>query len=347
MDAFTSTAQFIAHEDFQSKEKCLEFLTAHGKEEGCAPLPLNVLQAVITGFSDEIDAKFSELGAKKTAALQWKAAFSCLPEDTFTDGAQLTALVKPLEIDGVEGKSTAQSKYLKITNPKAIRQVCDFLAKLKKKIEDEEVSKTKPKKKGGSRGARKADSDYEIKMVHEDKPPQGNDYAYSLAWSEFTDENATMNKDGNIIRIGAKGNENGTKDIKTRRSKAVKKQRPFLSKTGWDGETETDGVCCDAGITWDRAGGSEVLKKMGIKGAFVMGCSCVAEEGSTKCAKHSKVKESIFDGVYKTGKLAKVPYAQFLWESSQWGDVVADDVDEEWVKSKVGDKWVEAGDWQN
>lgn len=326
MDAITSTAQFISSEDFKDKDKCLEFLTAHGKGAGAEGCPLPILQAIIKGLEEEIDVKFSELSAKETAKAKWQEKWKCEEEDTFQDYKSLTALTKPLEIDGFEAKEIKTGRYLKITNPRVIREVCAHLTSLKEEMEKELVSKTKPKKKGTR--AKKADSEYEIKTLHEDKPPQGSEYDYYLAHGELDDTGATMKKDGKIIRVGAKGNENGTKDIKTQRLKAVKKEMPFLDKD-----------TCDAAITWDRAQGSKVLEGMGIKGAFVMCCSNAVEAGG-KCDRHHG-KKSIFDGVYKTGKLAKVPYAQFLWECNEYGDVVGEDVDEAWVKSKVGSKWVD------
>jgi len=170
--------------------------------------------------------------------------------------------------------------------------------------------------------AKKPDKDWEINILNPDNP-QGAEYKYYLGDADIA-EGVVAYKDQPLPKelvIGATG-----KPVKERRLKAVRREVPFLS-------TDT----CSACITWDRAGGSEVLRWAGIAGSFVMCCATKTEGGATYCDNHTKKAPKLgnfWEGNYKVDGMS---YAKFLVEKCG-KNAVGVGVDKDYCVGK-GAKW--------
>ena len=299
--------------------------------------PKVVILTLVKGWAEEIDAKLAAKTKEKTAEEKWE-------EFKATRGGLegLTDIAKAIG-GGVhysnkkvikEGQPLEGEKCRKLTlhNPALIKVALEAIDAKRKEIIAEAMEETKPKTKKTTR-PKKADKDWEIVILNPDDP-QGEEYDYRLGDADigegvfhYKDQSAPKGKDGKpVVVIGKTG-----KPIKKRRIKAVRKEIPFLS-------TDTCGAC----ITWDRAGGSEVLKQAGIAGSFVMCCGAKTEDGAY-CDAHTKKAPKLgnfWEGKYKQTKGSKVAgmsYAKFLVEECG-ANAVGEGVDKDYCES-MGAKW--------
>tara|TARA_Y100001937_G_C7108970_1_gene326553 strand:- start:419 stop:1354 length:936 start_codon:yes stop_codon:yes gene_type:complete len=306
-------AQFLASDATQDRAQVLAFLKAHLPAEEMAAydndaIPVSALVAILKGKSEQIDAALAETKRKEEADGAWD---KLLAEAVEGDGAE--NLRKRAKKIGAKSQLKVlpgdEGAILKITNPHLIQVALRAMRDEKKRVLAEALEATAPKSKkkvsGGVRRTKKADADYEIEYLNEKSEAQGADYAHYLKRGDITDEKALIAKDQKISKCGKK---------KSKRWKAVRKEKAFMPAEPTD--------CCRAAITWDRAGGSLVLKDAGIAGSFRMCCSEKAEDGSHYCSKHAKKKaalgakfEDFWEGEYKTGDLKGTKWSEFLCEA--------------------------------
>jgi hypothetical protein len=322
-----SALAFTKSPDYNNSTKCIEFLQSKGVDVlGMTDaLPPQAFHKCFFQSSDikrmdkvDTDAELREK-AQEEAQVAWTEYKS---KETDED---LKGKVKDTDgiiwVDKFRGGKTG----VFIHNPQLIADVCEFLEKKKAEVIQKKLNEILPQKsKGtGKRATKRGNSEFELDVKNTPETAQGGLYKYVLP----DDEGQVFLKDGKI-QVG-KG-ENG-RDVKPQTYKAVRKDYPFL----------TQGGCC-GGITWDRAPGSKCLSDLGIKGAFVMGCSNNPQEGSDFCVKCDGKRSSVFEGTYKSGTYKGHTYAQVLHTLHQQNGKVLDGLGE-WVYQKVkeGGKWIE------
>lgn len=268
-------------------------------------------------FVDRVDTAIKQEELKQQATAGWTDWLSEEVEE-----------VEGQELDWAQLRARNKKMTLMITNPQVVRFVIEQVENHKESLIASKVAQLQPKKtyknKVGSKKVKRDDSEYDIRWTNDAESAQGKDYPHYLRCGETTDENATTFKDGKIT-TGADGSLK-----KTRTWKSVRKAEPFLS---------ADNHCVGAN-TWDRAGGSQVLSELGIKGSFKMACLEPKAGGDSMfCSKcMSKNKQNIYCDAYKSGKVKGKTYAQVLWECSENG------VDKSVVQERVdshGGKWIE------
>ena len=266
-------------------------------------------------FVDRVDTTIKQEELKQQATAGWT--------DWFNEEVE----VESQELDWAQLRPRNKKMTLMISNPQVIRFVIEQVENHKESLIASKVAQLQPKKtyknKVGSKKVKRDDSEYDIRWTNTEDSPQGQDYKYYLTYGDTTDENATTIKDGKITE-GADGSLK-----KTKTHKAVRKKDVFLPNTSH----------CVGANTWDRAGGSQVLSELGIKGSFKMACLEPKEDGSVFCSKcKSKNKQNIYCNTYKSGKVKGMTYAQVLWECSVSG------LDKPVIQERVeshGGKWVE------
>jgi len=338
---------FMKSADFQSSAKCIEFLRSKGVDihEGMTEV---VPAAAFHGmyFTKENVKKWDKKDSaeelkRKAEERADKAWEDWTAEEVDRDWGELGDEIRELLGKGVGGLHTSKKdspypdKGLKISSKRA----CEFIIKALKEEKDRirrekvgEVIKRTKKANSATRGAKRTDDEYEIVYTNEKDNPQGEDYEYYLDIGEIEDSEALVEKDGKI----QKGKGQNGKDLKKRTWKAVKREQPFLC----------EGKCCGA-ISWDRAGGSDVLKHLGIKGSFRMGCSGDRVDGSMFCGKCDGKAENVFEATYKTGKLKGKTYAQVIVQIDELSETALAPVEDgyeggvEYAKAMIGDKWVD------
>ena len=267
-------AKFLASDAAQDRAQVLALLKANIPTAEYAPIdndaiPLDALVAILRGKSEQIDKSLEEAKRKAEAEGAWD---KLLAEKD--DGE------KPTRIDSKRAKKiggntklgttwtgTGDDKEisgacLKIYNPHLIQIALRAMEEEQSKVLAEAKAPKSKKVGGGVRRTKKADADYEIEYLNDRDDAQGAEYEYFLDSTEdgqdcggsgATDEGALIAKDQKISKDGTK---------KFKRWKAVRKEKPFYQEG-----------TCQAAITWDRAGGSEVLKFWEIAGSFRMCCS--------------------------------------------------------------------------
>lgn len=353
-ETFTTMAEFLETKpDTEVIQKFLETnLAAKTYEElgDLSAYPKPMVIAMLTGFAEEIDVTLATKTKTKTAEEKWEE-FKAQP---YGDGGAkgLTDIAKAI------GKGISYSKKkvireglplggtgcrkLTLHNPALIKVALDAIDAKRKEIIAEAMEPPKPKKK--TTRTKKPDFAWDIVVLNPDDP-QGADYDYYLGDADiaegvfhYKDQSAPKGKDGKpVVVIGKTG-----KPVKKRRIKAVRKETPFLS-------TDT----CSACTTWDRAGGSKVLKQAGIAGSFVMCCDKKTEGGATYCDAHTKKKPKLgnfWEGKYKTSHrgatattdsgvsaVGGMSYAKFLVEKCGAG-AVGEGVDKDYCVG-MGAKW--------
>jgi hypothetical protein len=307
---------------YQDASKCLAFLTEKGVDIAkglTAEMPAVVFHGYFTPEAiAEWDRAATEAELRQKAEGAWDEYKSKSPDPSY----DLKELAD--QTNGALWVKTRGQFGLYINNPQLILDVCGFLKDKRAEVIDAKFAELQPKKKSkatGKRAAKRGNSEFKLDVKNTPETAQGlKDYNYYLP----SDENAVFLKDGKIKKVF-----DGGKDIKPQTYKAVRKEKPFL----------TLGGCC-GGITWDRAAGSKCLEELGIKGAFVMGCSNHPSEGSDFCVKCEGKKSSVFETCYKSGKYKGLTHAQVLWELHQKSGCVLDGLGE-WVRPKCS-KWVES-----
>lgn len=313
-----SALAFTNSIDFQDASKCRQFLIDKGVDipEGMTDaLPVQAFHGFFTQEAIfQWDREATEAELRQKAEKEWEVYKSRTPEADPKVKAEMT--------NGALWVKTRGQFGLYINNPQLIVDVCDFLQGKQIEVVEARYKQLKPpshSKATGKRAAKRDNSEFELDVKNTPETAQGlKDYNYYLP----ADESAVFLKDGKIKKVF-----DGGKDIKPQTYKAVRKEKPFL----------TEGGCC-GGITWDRAAGSECLKDLGIKGAFVMGCSNHPVEGSDFCIKCEGKKSSVFETCYKSGKYKDYTYAQVLWELHQKNGKVLDG-DGAWIEGKCS-KWI-------
>ena len=322
-----SALAFTKSPDYNDGAKCHQFLLDKGVElpEGLtAQMPAVVFHGYFTtkAIADwDKQATIAELREQAKGA--WK-------EWIDAECSESRVVVFKQKCEGIAGG--ADIKYRKVSGNDAlvinsnqmINWVLEQLEQKRAEVIDAKFAELQPKKKSkgtGKRAAKRDNSEFDCYQTNTPENAQGlKDYNYYLP----SDEKAVFLKDGKIKKVF-----DGGKDRKPQTYKAVRKEKPFL----------TQGGCC-GGITWDRAAGSECLKDLSIKGAFVMGCSNHPTDGSDFCIKCEGKKSSVFETTYKSGKYKGYTHAQVLWELHQKNGKVLDGLGE-WVATKVGSKWVD------
>ena len=304
-------AQFLASDAAQDRAQVLALLKANIPTAEYAPIdndaiPLDALVAILKGKSEQIDKSLEEARRKAEAEGAWDKLLSEKDEGE----APAKMLVKRAKkiggktklgttYDGTGDDKKISGACLEIYNPHLIQLALRAMEEEQTKVL-EEAKAPKSKKKASGRRTKKADADYEIEYLNDRDDAQGAEYEYFLTKDDgTTDEKALIAKDQKISKDGTK---------KSKRWKAVRKEKPFYQEG-----------TCQAAITWDRAGGSEVLKAWEIAGSFRMCCSEKHEDGRKYCSKHlasqekkGKKFEDFFDGEYKSGELKGVGWADFL-----------------------------------
>ena len=335
-------AAFTKSTDFQSSDKCIEFLLSKGVEipEGMvAALPAVAFHGYFTAEKiKEWDKKESVAELKKKAEERAEKAWEdWVEDDVDKDWKELGLEIRELLGEGIGGIHTSSKKSaypnagqgMKISSKKAAEFVILALTEKKEKIRQEIVGKViKGKKKaGGTRREKREDNDFEIVYTNEKDEPQGKDYKYYLDNGEEDDVDEVVAKDGKIQE-----GKDGGKDVKKRTWKAVKREDPFLCKD----------KCCGA-VAWDRAAGSKVLVDLGVKGSFRMGCSADKVSGDF-CGKCDGRADNVYQTTYKAGKQKGKTYAQVIVEVQEMsGTAMEGECDEtEWARELIGDKWFEA-----
>jgi len=317
-----SALAFINSADYQDASKCLAFLTEKGVDIAkglTAEMPAVASHGYLTPETiRNWDREATEAELRKKAEGAWDDYKSLTPEADPKVKAEMT--------DGALWVKARGTFGLFITKPQLIVDVSEFLQDKQRDVVDARYQQLNPpkykSKATGKRAAKRDNSEFDCYQTNTPENAQGlKDYNYYLP----SDENAVFLKDGKIKKVF-----DGGKDRKPQTYKAVRKEKPFL----------TQGGCC-GGITWDRAAGSECLKDLSIKGAFVMGCSNHPTDGSDFCIKCEGKKSSVFETCYKSGKYKGYTHAQVLWELHQKNGKVLDGLGE-WVATKVGSKWIES-----
>ena len=320
-----SALAFTKSPDYNDGAKCHQFLLDKGVElpEGLtAQMPAVVFHGYFTTKAiADWDKQATEAELREKAQGAWDEYKSHKPTSEPKVKAGLT--------DGVEWRKSKGVSCILITDPQLIVDVCDFLQSKRAEVIDAKFAELCPKKKSkatGKRAPKRDASEFECVITNTADDPQGSNYQYNLP----SDSDQVFLKDGKI----QKGKGANGKDRKPQTYKAVKKDKPFLTKGG----------CC-GGITWDRAAGSKCLADLSIKGAFVMGCSEKPVDGSDFCAKCEGKKSSVYETTYKSGKYKGYTYAQVLWildemDVPDGGKVLADG-DNGWVQEKCGAKWID------
>ena len=322
----TSATDFKSNDEWWNDSQSLyDYLEEWGEiPEGYQPTyPPQAFHGFFTDqFVETTDSTLKQMEFDRLARDAWR---DFRDEEKDWDWVKEYKNLEELSVKKCQSKS---ADYLKIQSPAVAEMVVEFLLSKKKEMMDAKIAELQPKKKPvknkvGSKKVKRDDSEYEIRWTNDAESAQGKDYPHYLRYGETTDENATTFKDGKIT-TGADGSLK-----KTRTWKAVRKAEPFL--TG-------DNHCVGAN-TWDRAGGSEVLNELGIKGSFKMACLEPKADGSVFCKKcQLKNKQNIYCDAYKSGKVKGMTYAQVLWECSESG------VEKEVVQERVdshGGKWIE------
>lgn len=315
-----SALAFVKSDAYHKSKECMEFIQSKGMELPAgmtADFPVECFQALITKHKDEWDKEASEAELKVKAEQAWdEYKKQEIPE------AEIKSKVE--QTDGALWVKARGNNGLFINKPQLIADVCEFLEQKKSQTISDKLAELQPKKKSkgtGKRAPKREKDEFELKITNEGEEPQGHDYKFCLP----LDENAVFLKDGKIKRV------EGGKDIKPQTNKAVRKKTPFLS----EGK-------CKCAISWDRASGSECLKKLGIKGAFYMGCDGdIVDERVGVCKKHlnsPNLKGSVYTTTYKSGLYKDYTYAQVLTILNEENETVMEG-NTDWVEAKVGEKW--------
>tara|TARA_Y100001963_G_scaffold154790_1_gene244334 strand:- start:8 stop:976 length:969 start_codon:yes stop_codon:yes gene_type:complete len=308
----TTCAEFLASDAVQDRAQVLAFLEQHLTAEEFASynndaIPDIALTSILKGKAEEIDKRIAEQKLREEAEGAWDKH---VQEGDWDDAAVkvVRAKVKGLgnesSLSKPKGKGTVEGRWkLTLYNPTYVSIAVQAIEAEKKRIISEALEEAKPKTTGGARKAKMKDEDYEIKYLGDKENPQGKEYKFFLESEENCDAECVIAKDQKIHDA-----VDGAKPVKEKRWKAVRKNAPFAK----------DGTC-SAAITWDRAGGSDVLKEFGIQGSFRMCCSEAPEEGSRYCERHLKSKEKkgdkfedFYDGEYKVGKAKGMAWVDFL-----------------------------------
>lgn len=317
----TSATDFKSNEEWwNDSQSRIDYLTEWEVEIAAgmtSAIPAGAFDFYFTPeFVDRVDTTIKQEELKQQATAGWTDWLSEEVEE-----------VEAQEFDWAQLRARNKKMTLMITNPQVVRFVVEQVENHKESLIAAKVAELQPKKpvknKVGSKKVKRDDSEYDIRWTNDAESAQGKDYPHYLRCGETTDENATTFKDGKIT-TGADGSLK-----KTRTWKAVRKAEPFLT---------ADNHCVGAN-TWDRAGGSEVLNELGIKGSFKMACLEPKADGSVFCKKcQLKNKQNIYCDAYKSGKVKGKTYAQVLWECSETG------VDKPVIQERVeshGGKWIE------
>ena len=342
---YATTAEFMASPDYQVASKCEEWLDSKS-----VPLPeglvgLDIAQAFHGFFTPEAVAEWDREAKEAEILEQAEGAWAEYCEEGKQYGEWK---VEGIARDGKHwradeiaelgagthikhAKTNKGEHRLCISNPKLCEDVLDFLTEKRAKLIEEKKKSLMPKKnkaKGGQRPTRvkKDASEYDCQITNTPETAQGAEYEYFLSTTEEDDSEEVMLKDGKI----KKGKGEDGKDLKPQTYKAVRKATPFLSNP-------EEGKCC-AAVSWDRVKGSKVAGLFGVRGSFVMGCSCDATSDG-RCEKHQGA-DSVFETKYKSGVLKGMPHAQFLYHLHECEQSCLEG-EADWVKEQVGGNWVD------
>ncbi len=241
-----------------------------------------------------------ELPLDQRQATAWAEVLAKMPSDQFKDLNQSECADKfrPIGIMGqiafATDKKTGDA-YMKVKNPALIETFYNLMAGAKA----ESDKKVATKKVSGNRRGRKTKDHYQIQYTNTPDNPEGADNEFYFKG----DENVVFKRDGKIS-----DDINGGLPIKKVTYKAVKREQDFITGRG--------STICPGAVQWERAMGSDAIKRLGKTHAtFRLQCGQDrgdADEYCNRCQRKGSKVENFFEGMYGCG----TSYVDFIVENT-------------------------------
>ncbi len=233
-------------------------------------------------------------------AKAWTEALAKMPSDQFKDLKQSECADKFRPI-GTTGHITFGTDkktgdvYMKVKNPALIQTFYTLMEGAKTECD----KKVATKKVSGNRRGRKTKDHYQIKYTNTPDNPEGADNEYCFNG----DEGVVFERDGKIS-----DDINGGLPIKKKTYKAVKRAEDFITGKGAN--------ICPGAVQWERAMGSDAIKRLGKTHAtFRLQCGQDrgdADEYCTRCQRKGSKVENFWEGQYGDGQT----YVDFIVENT-------------------------------
>ena len=232
-------------------------------------------------------------------AKAWAEVLAKSPSDDFKDLTQAKWFIKFRKAGITDTATFGTDKdgnvYMKVKNPLLIEMYYNLMEGAKA----ESDKKVATKKVSGNRRGRKTKDQYQIKYTNTPDNPEGADNDYHFKG----DEKVVFQRDGKIS-----DDINGGLPIKKVTYKAVKREKDFIAGKGeW---------VCPGAVQWERAMGSEALKRLGKTHAtFRLQCgqeTGIGDEYCTRCLRKGNKVENFWEGKYNDGQ----SYVDFIVENT-------------------------------